>query len=73
MHANEVAKCIKMHSGLVKSLNLSKNKISDEGFVHIVKALCDSNIEVLNMSSNKITEKCIEPVVGSLKTHKVLK
>jgi Ran GTPase-activating protein (RanGAP) involved in mRNA processing and transport len=54
-------------------LNLSKNRISDEGFVHIVKALCDSGIEVLDMSSNKITEKCIESVVGSLKTHKVLK
>jgi Leucine Rich repeat len=73
MHANEIAKCIKMYSGHVKKLNLSKNRISDEGFIHIVKALCESGIEILNMSGNKLTEKCIESVVGSLKTHKVLK
>ena len=73
MHANDLAKCIKTHSSLVKSLNLSKNRISDEGFVHIIKAICESGIEVLDLSHNKITEKCIESVVGSLKTHKILK
>lgn len=57
----------------MQRLNLSKNRISDEGFIHIVKALCDSSIEELDISGNKITEKCIEPVVGSLKTHKALK
>jgi len=42
MHAIELAKCIKSLSGHVKVLNLSKNRISDEGIGLIVKALCDS-------------------------------
>ena len=73
MHANELVKCIKMHSGPIKSLNLSKNRISDDGLVHIAKALCESSIESVNLSGNKISEKSIDSVVGSLKTHKALK
>ncbi len=42
MHAIELAKCIKTMSGHVKHLNLSKNRISDEGIILIIKALCDS-------------------------------
>jgi len=45
MHSNEIAKCIKMFSGPIRSLNLSKNRISDEGIGHIIKALCESHIE----------------------------
>jgi hypothetical protein len=73
MHANDLSNAIKSNSGHIKNLNLSKNRITDEGFVHLVKALCESNIENLNFSSNKITEKCIDTVVGSLKTNKSLK
>lgn len=29
----------------IKTLNLSKNRISDDGLVHIAKALCESQIE----------------------------
>ena len=42
MHVNELAKCIKCNSGHIKSLNLSKNRITDEGINHIIKALCES-------------------------------
>ena len=73
MHSNEIAKCIKMHSGHVKSLNLSKNRLSDDGLVMIVKALCESSIEQVNLSGNKITEKNIDSVVGTLKTNKTLR
>lgn len=73
MHSNELAKCIKMHSGHIKSLNLSKNKLSDEGLMMLAKALCESSIESVNLSSNKITEKNIDNFVGTLKTNKTLK
>lgn len=73
MHVNELSKCIKTWSGHIKSLNLSNNKITDEGLVHIVKALCESSIERVNLAGNKITEKNIDTIVGSLKTHKLLR
>ena len=42
MHSNELAKCIKTLSGHIKTIDLSKNKLSDEGIGHVIKALCDS-------------------------------
>ena len=42
MHTLEIAKCIRTCSGHIKNLNLSKNKISDDGIDHIIKALCES-------------------------------
>lgn len=73
MHSNDLAKCIKMHSGHVKNLNLSKNRLGDDGLLHIIKALCESSIESVNLSGNKITEKNIDSIVGTLKTNKTLK
>lgn len=54
-------------------MNLAKNRISDEGFLHICKALCESYIENVNLSGNKISEKHVDTVVGCLKTNKNLK
>lgn len=73
MHSNDLARCIKTLSGHVKSLNLSNNRISDEGIGHIIKALCDSHIKNVNLQGNKISEKCVDSFVGSLKTNKTLK
>lgn len=73
MHVNELAKCIKCNSGHIKSLNLSKNRITDEGINHIIKALCESQIEFVNIQGNKLSEKCVETMVGILKTNKNLK
>jgi len=73
MHSNELAKCIKTCSGHIKSMDLSKNRISDEGIMHIIRAICDSQIEAASFSGNKISEKCVESIVGSLKTNKNLK
>lgn len=49
MHVNELAKCIRGNSSHIRTLNLSKNKISDEGINHIMKALCDCQIEIVNL------------------------
>jgi Ran GTPase-activating protein (RanGAP) involved in mRNA processing and transport len=73
MHSNDLAKCIKSLSGHIKLLNLSKNRISDEGVLHIIKALCESQIEMLNLQANKLTEKCVEGIVGCLKTNKTIR
>lgn len=73
MHSNDLAKCIRTLSGGVRTLNLSKNRISDEGIIHIIKALCDSQIENVNLQVNKISEKSVEGIVGCLKTNKTLK
>ena len=73
MHCNELAKCIKTLSNHIKILNISKNRLSDEGIPHIIKALCDSQIEQVSLQSNKLTEKCVESITGSLKTCKTLK
>ena len=48
MHANELAKCIRTSSRHIKTLNLAKNRIGDDGVVHIIKALCESQIEKVN-------------------------
>jgi hypothetical protein len=73
MHSNDLAKCIKTTSNHIKSLNLSKNRISDEGIPAIIKALCESQIEVVNLSANKISEKCVDNIIGTLKTNKYIK
>ncbi len=72
MHVNEICKCIKT-SPHVRVLNLSKNKLSDEGITHLMKALCESQVEQANLQANKLTEKCVEGIVGVLKTNKSLK
>lgn len=73
MHSNDLANCIRMYSGHIKILNLSKNKLADEGLMMLAKALCESSIEKVNLSHNKITEKYIDNFVGTLKTNKSLK
>jgi Ran GTPase-activating protein (RanGAP) involved in mRNA processing and transport len=73
MHVNEICKCIKSNSGHIRILNMSKNKLGDEGIGHVMKALCESQIEQVNLQSNKLTEKSVELIVGVLKTNKSLK
>jgi len=73
MHATELAKCIRTMSGHIRSLILAKNRISDEGVPVIVKALCESQIESVSLQANKLSDKCVEAVVGSLKTNKSIK
>ena len=72
-HSNELSKSIKAHSSHIRVLNLSKNKIGDDGIVLLVKALAESSIEVLNLEGNKISDKSVDTIVGCLKTNKTLK
>lgn len=71
-HANEIAKCLKANP-LVRVLDLSSNKITDDGCQGIAKAICGTEIQTLSFANNKITEKCCEPLAGVLKTNKNLK
>ena len=73
MHSNDLVKAIKGSSGHIRDLDLSKNRITDEGLLHIMKAICESQIENISFNKNKLTDKCVEGIVGMLKTNKTLK
>ena len=42
-HANEIAKCLKANP-LVRVLDLSSNKITDDGCQGIAKAICGTEV-----------------------------
>mmetsp|Transcript_28573 Transcript_28573/g.35356 ORF Transcript_28573/g.35356 Transcript_28573/m.35356 type:complete len:136 (+) Transcript_28573:2148-2555(+) len=69
---NEIIKNLKVNSYMFK-LDLSGNRISDTGVQHLAKAICDCQIESLNLSNNKISEKCMEPLAATLRFAKGLK
>lgn len=73
MHSAELSKCLKHHSMHVKQLSLAKNRLSDDGVGQLIRAVCDSQIEHLDLQGNKISEKSVDVIVGCLKTHKTLK
>ena len=54
-------------------MDLSNNKITDNGIVNICKAVNETQIERLVISSNKLTEKCTETIPGILMRNKFLK
>lgn len=56
---NEIIKNLKLNNTLFE-LDLSSNKITDTGVLHLAKAICESTIETLNLSGNKISDKCME-------------
>lgn len=57
----------------VDNLDLSKNKITDAGFIEICKALSETQVSRFVISNNKISEKCIITVSGTLMRNKHLK
>jgi Ran GTPase-activating protein (RanGAP) involved in mRNA processing and transport len=71
-HINELAKQLKS-APMVRFVDLSANKITDDGVQHLAKAICETYVESLNLSSNKLTEKCTEPLAAILRTNKNLK
>lgn len=71
-HINELAKTLKSNP-LVRYIDLSSNKITDDGVQHLAKAICETQVESLNLASNKLTEKCTEPLAAILRTNKNLK
>ena len=64
---------MKNHSNGVTNLDLSGNKLTDNGIVNVLKAICETKIERLVISSNKLTEKCTEQITGILSRAKHLK
>jgi Ran GTPase-activating protein (RanGAP) involved in mRNA processing and transport len=54
-------------------LDLSSNKISDEGIMTVIKAICETQIEEFLISHNRLTEKSAEPIAQTLKVNKHLK
>jgi Ran GTPase-activating protein (RanGAP) involved in mRNA processing and transport len=73
MHAGDIAKCLRSHSMHLRVLSLAKNRLTDEGVGQVVRAICDTQIESLDLSGNKISEKSVDGIVGCLKTNKCLK
>ena len=73
MHSAEIAKCLKNHGHHLRTLNLARNRLTDEGIGQVVRAVCDTQIESLDIQGNKITEKAVDGIVGCLKTNKSLK
>ena len=73
MHSVDIAKCIRTASGHIKTLNMARNKISDEGVEQVIKAICESQIEHVNLAANRISDKSVDLIVGALKTIKTLK
>jgi hypothetical protein len=49
MHAADLAKCLKSHSGHVKTLSLARNRLTDEGVGQVIRAVCDTQIEQLDL------------------------
>ena len=73
MHIASVCNLIKTQAPGATCLNLSNNKISDESALQLCKALADTQIEQLDLSKNKLTDQCAEPIAQTLKTNKHLK
>jgi Ran GTPase-activating protein (RanGAP) involved in mRNA processing and transport len=71
-HINEICKNLKSYPS-IRVIDLTQNKISDDGVQHLAKAVCESQVEQLILVNNKLTEKCTEPLAGVLKTNKSLK
>ena len=49
MHSAEIAKCLKNHGHHLRTLNLARNRLTDEGIGQVVRAVCDTQIESLDI------------------------
>ncbi|KAL4468591.1 hypothetical protein ABPG74_005094 [Tetrahymena malaccensis] len=56
----------------LRILNLENNKINDLGFYQIYPALIESNITILNISKNNLTDSCCEGISGLLKNSQLI-
>ena len=54
-------------------MDLSNNKITDNGIVNLCKALSETQIERFVVSGNKLTDKCTVGITGILMRNKHLK
>lgn len=65
LHINQLCQLLKKYggNGSLKYLDLSNNRISDEGAVHLMKASCETHLFSLTLYKNNLTDKCAEPIV----------
>ena len=61
------------NNGSLKYLDLSDNRISDDGAVNLMKVVCDTQLFSLSLSKNALTDKCADPIVQALKPSKNLR
>ena len=54
-------------------MDLSDNRIGDDGAVNLMKVVCDTQLFSLSLSKNALTDKCADPIVQALKTSKNLR
>lgn len=72
--AIEICQMLRSHGKTkVDNLDLSNNRISDNGFIELAKALNETKVMRLDISSNKITDKCTIQASGVLMRNKNLK
>lgn len=57
----------------MQNLDLSRNGLTDSGIVAILKAVSETAIERLVISSNKLTDKCTDQVGSILSKSKHLR
>ena len=70
----QICQLLQQHAAKnVQNFDLSNNKITDNGLLHICKALSDTQIERFVISHNKLTDKCCEQITGILMRNKFLK
>jgi hypothetical protein len=72
-HSTQLCQLLQSHSSGVTNLDLSHNKFTDNGILPILKAINETQIERLVLSSNKLTEKCVDTFPGVLMRNKTLK
>ena len=73
MHAIDLCKCLRTAGSHIRHLSLAKNRLTDDGVAQIIRAVCDTQIMMVDLQGNKISEKAVEGIVGCLKTCKTLK
>ena len=71
-NVNEICRHMKTSPSL-NILNLTGNKFTDEGIIHIARAICETNLEEVVFANNRLTDKCLEPTAHILKTNKNLR
>jgi len=54
------------------TLDISGNRLTDNGMVNVLKAVNDTQISRLVLSGNRLSEKCVEPLIGILSHNKHL-
>jgi Ran GTPase-activating protein (RanGAP) involved in mRNA processing and transport len=59
----------------IRSIDLSHNKFTDEGFLYLIKLIKENQIslEILNIEDNAITEKSFEQLSIAIKCSKSMK